>query len=68
MTLLDKTYCASPDCKNECGRQMTDEEHNRIKEYISCGHSLGRMAYAYFCNEPNEIDKLPHMSELEGIR
>ena len=21
----DKTYCASPNCKNECGRQLTDD-------------------------------------------
>lgn len=43
---LDTTYCASPNCKNECGRKMSDE----IKKEISrLEHA--RVAYAYFCAE-----------------
>lgn len=42
--ILDYTYCANPDCKNECGRQMSDE----IKHAISkMGHV--RVATAHFC-------------------
>lgn len=30
MTFKDKTFCASPNCQNECGRKMTDEEYKEI--------------------------------------
>lgn len=53
MTLLDKTYCASPHCKNECGRKMTEEERKRI--YIESWKDLTvnsvLVSYAYFCGE-----------------
>ncbi len=47
MTYLDKTFCASPNCKNDCGRRMTIEEHERLI-YLN----EDRVAYAYFCGEP----------------
>ena len=52
MTFLDKTFCASPQCKNECGRKMTDEEKERLKR-------LGetRVLQAYFCSEPKGLIK-----------
>lgn len=45
MTYKDKTFCASPNCKNVCGRQMSEEEKCKLKdwEYVS---------YAYFCDAP----------------
>ena len=45
MSYLDKTFCASPQCKNECGRQMTSEE--RAKK-----GGIEWVSYAYFCGEP----------------
>jgi hypothetical protein len=43
----NKTFCASPDCKNECGRKMSDEMREQMirrnQPYVS---------YAYFCGEP----------------
>ena len=51
MCYKDKTFCASPQCKNECGRQMTNEEKEHIKtqkEWVS---------YAYFCGQPDEEKK-----------
>lgn len=27
---FDKTFCGSPNCKNECGRKMTDKERQYI--------------------------------------
>lgn len=47
MSSLDKTFCASPNCKNDCGRRMTDKEREGLdsfnKQYVS---------YGYFCGEP----------------
>lgn len=45
MTYLDKTFCASPNCKNECGRQLTSEleAKNIINNWVS---------YSYFCGNP----------------
>ena len=46
MSFLDKTFCASPQCKNDCGRRMTDKERDQLTyseaEYVS---------YGYFCGE-----------------
>lgn len=43
---LDYTYCGSPHCKNECGRQMSDE----IKEALE-KDQYARYAMSYFCGE-----------------
>ena len=54
MTYLDKTFCASPNCNNDCGRRMTDEEHQRLI-YLN----EDRVCYAYFCGEPLSDPKDP---------
>ena len=51
MSYLDKTFCASPNCKNACGRKMTDKQKEESKKY----HYVW---YAYFCGEPEEKIKL----------
>lgn len=61
MTHLDKTFCASPNCKNECGRKMTDKER----------HFLGymnnqRVSHGYFCGEPGMV-YIPQDGTLKGI-
>ena len=43
----DRTYCASPNCKNECGRKMSKEVEKLLKQ-----DKHGRTSYAYFCDEP----------------
>jgi hypothetical protein len=48
MTYLDKTYCASPECKNECGRKMDVKDHSRK-------YGDDRICYGYFCGEPEYI-------------
>lgn len=48
MGYLDKTFCASPNCKNDCGRRMTDEERDRLT-YLN----QDRVLYGYFCGEPD---------------
>jgi hypothetical protein len=47
MSFLDKIFCASPNCENECGRKMSEDEKIRL---VYLGESL--VAYAYFCGEP----------------
>lgn len=47
MSYLDKTFCASPSCQNDCGRRMTDKEHQSLI-YLN----EERVMYAYFCGEP----------------
>lgn len=46
MSFLDKTFCASPQCKNDCGRRMTDAQREQLTyseaQYVS---------YGYFCGE-----------------
>jgi len=46
MSYLDKTFCASPQCQNDCGRRMTDRERAALTyseaQYVS---------YGYFCGE-----------------
>ena len=43
---LDYTYCASPDCKNECGRQMSDEIRKAVEK-----DKYARYSMSYFCGE-----------------
>jgi hypothetical protein len=69
----DKTFCASPNCTNECGRKMTEDErkqldaiNNDIQRRIS-DVFLGKsnspimmnngVSYAYFCGEPESNEE-----------
>jgi len=48
MTLCykDKTFCMSPDCTNECGRKLTEEDKMKAQE-------LGMLiSAALFCGIP----------------
>lgn len=55
----DKTFCASPNCKNECNRKMSIGE---IADLI--GNDMP-IAWGYFCGEPttrsseNDISMVP---------
>lgn len=47
MCYKDKTFCASPNCKNECGRQITDQQRGEAQR-------LGLLiSWGYFCGEPD---------------
>lgn len=57
----DRSYCCSPNCNNECGRKMSDEDKELLnklskkwaKDYPEC--DLGYpVAYGFFCGEPGE--------------
>ncbi len=47
MTYKDMTFCASPDCKNECGRQLPEHERKQIPEWQP-------VSMAYFCGKPED--------------
>ncbi len=43
----DRTFCASPNCENKCGRKPTKEDLERA-------NALGLpMSFGYFCSEVN---------------
>jgi len=44
----DRTYCKSPNCKNECNRKMSEYEKRAAWELDV------PVSYAYFCGEPEE--------------
>lgn len=52
MTFLDKIFCASPKCKNECGRKMTKEEKKYLKHLACKDEPWLVVSHAYFCGEP----------------
>lgn len=52
----DRTYCASPQCKNECGRKMTKKEEEQLELMKEDDMSVG-VSQGYFCGEPEEGDE-----------
>lgn len=52
MSYKDRTYCATPDCKNDCGRKMSDMEVAQQKAFFAAqGYNIP-VSYAFFCGEP----------------
>lgn len=52
----DRSFCASPNCKNECGRQLTPElyaEYQKANLPNDWNGMLG-ISYGYFCGEPTK--------------
>lgn len=45
----DTTYCASRDCKNECGRQLTPEIVKEADEWWGKGKHEAPIAISCFC-------------------
>lgn len=50
MSTIDRTFCASPNCKNECGRKMPEKD----KKFLQ-GHPWYPVSYAYFCGEGEKL-------------
>ena len=62
MSYRDKTYCASQNCKNECGRKMSDYERKESqREEIP-------VMWGYFCGEPEKRWPLHAYSKEEFIK
>lgn len=49
----DKAFCSSSNCKNECGRKMTEEEKKELKRLNEPDEWDGMLGVAYrkFCGE-----------------
>ena len=56
MCFKDKTFCASPNCKNECGRKMTPELEDELKRANMPDKWDGMLpvSYNYFCGKPED--------------
>lgn len=65
MSYLNKVFCASPQCKNECGRQMTDKEREGLS-YLYGSIDDTHVEYDYFCGQPNVV-YLTQKGNLKGI-
>ena len=48
MTYMDKTFCASPNCKDKCGRKMMEVTKKMIPDWE-------RISFAEFCDENGEV-------------
>lgn len=53
ISFKDKTFCASPNCKNECGRKMTKQEIEEFERMNAPGQYDGVLgvSYGYFCGD-----------------
>jgi hypothetical protein len=51
---FDKTFCASPNCNNKCGRKMTAEQRSRLNGIRKMHGKEFPISYAYFCGEPEK--------------
>lgn len=51
---LDKTFCGSKNCKNECGRQLTKKDALAAEKWWGGKHCP--IAYSYFCGDDDEVN------------
>jgi len=52
LSYKDRTFCNSPNCKNECGRQL---DYAGRQDAINSGLFV---SYAYFCDIPDDPDDI----------
>lgn len=53
MVNTDKTYCASPNCKNACGRQMSAEDKKALINLELADFGIP-VRYGFFCDDEVE--------------
>lgn len=54
ISYLDRAFCASPNCKNACGRQLTEEIMEGAKKWWDGCDGEAPIAVGYFCGEVND--------------
>ena len=64
MTFKDRTFCASKNCKNNCGRKMTEEE---TKELNALPTEEQIVSMADFCNPYLKYDKTIDNTEYSTL-
>jgi hypothetical protein len=63
ITFRDKTFCASPNCNNECGRKMSDFEKAQLFDMAQRNpDECLPVSYGYFCGDPCSHEM--HMSSF----
>jgi hypothetical protein len=55
MSFKDRTYCASPQCTNECGRKLTEDQKRDVAMLSDAGYWSAQVSYAYFCGEDGTV-------------
>jgi hypothetical protein len=55
MSFKDKTFCASPMCRNECGRKMTDDEKKELSTLDDA-----QVWWGYFCDHLGKREEPSH--------
>jgi len=49
ISYLDRTWCASPNCENKCGRKLSNVQTREIILGKYC------ISYSYFCDDKGEL-------------
>lgn len=59
MCYMDMTFCVSPNCKNDCGRQLTDAHRERARK-------IGLLiAQRRFCDDNGEVSGKEESTQKE---
>lgn len=51
----DRTWCSSPNCRNECGRQFTERDRQKAIQWW--GGEDFPIAFGHFCDEEGNAKK-----------
>lgn len=51
----DKTFCASTNCVNDCGRKMNAQEKAELDQVCKNNPSFAVVSWAYFCDENGRV-------------
>jgi hypothetical protein len=55
----DTTFCASPNCNNQCGHKITEQEREKSKRLNMI------ISVAYFCDIPEKIYQSLKINEIK---
>jgi len=61
---LDRTYCGSPNCQNECGRKLTEQHKCDLTDLLDAGYTYAHVSYAYFCGVPEPAPEIDGKKEI----
>jgi len=64
MTFKNKTFCASKNCKNNCGRKMTEAETAELR---ALPIEYQRVSMADYCNPYLKYDKTIDNTEYSTL-
>lgn len=53
MAFLDRTFCASLYCNNDCGHRMTDEQRSKLK-YLNEKQGPIFVSWSFLCGYPQD--------------